>query len=206
MENTFCSPEVEVMCAGFIHNKEKRDCWWNVLCYVFSHSPFWNPICAVHPEVAEILRKSKPQKVGQNWHKPKISARRLAVLRKQYIDQGYHWPEKPMVDRGLDRLPKGRKDEKRKEERSVDTVVWGYRNPYRVYMKRFRVQLVPVCDETKWHLKQAARTWSSGNGGIFSAVDNQSISQSVSQSVASYEHHMIAVGKQQATSFICTRK
>ena len=67
--------------------------------------------------MAEILRKSKPQKVGDNWHKTKISARRLAVLRKQYIAQGYYWPENPMVDRGLDRVPKGHKDEKRKEER-----------------------------------------------------------------------------------------
>lgn len=91
------------------------------------------------------MRKSKPQKVGWNWHKPKISARRLAVLKKQYKAQGYHWPEKPMVDRGLDRLPKGHKYEKRKEERSVDTkVVWGYRIPYHVYMKRFRGWLVPV--------------------------------------------------------------
>ena len=73
----------------------------------------------VHPEVAEILRKSKPQKVGDEWHKPKISARRLADLRKQYIAKGYYWPEKPMVDRGLDRMPKGHKYEKRKEERCV---------------------------------------------------------------------------------------
>lgn len=39
------------------------------------------------------------------------------MLKKQYKAQGYHWPEKPMVDRGLDRLPKGHKYEKRKEER-----------------------------------------------------------------------------------------
>lgn len=71
----------------------------------------------VHPEVAEILQKSKPQKMGRTWHKPKISARRLAMLRKQYIAQGYYWPDKPMVDRGLDRLPKGHKYEKQKEER-----------------------------------------------------------------------------------------
>ena len=73
----------------------------------------------VHPEVAEILGKSKPQKVGDKWHKPKISARRLADLRKQYIAKGYYWPEKPMVDRGLDRMPKGHKYERRKEERCV---------------------------------------------------------------------------------------
>lgn len=71
----------------------------------------------VHPEVQEILLKSKPQKVGRNWHKPKISARQLAVLRRQCIAQGYYWPDKPMVDRGLDRLPKGHKYEKRKQER-----------------------------------------------------------------------------------------
>ena len=76
----------------------------------------------VHPEVAEILRKSKPQKVGDKWHKPKISARRLADLRKQCIAKGYYWPEKPMVDRGLDRMPKGHKYEKRKEERCVTTL------------------------------------------------------------------------------------
>ena len=57
--------------------------------------------------------------VLDKWHKPKISARRLADLRKQYIAQGYYWPEKPMVDRGLDRMPKGHKYEKRKEERCV---------------------------------------------------------------------------------------
>ena len=45
------------------------------------------------------------------------------MLRKQYIAQGYYWPDKPMVDRGLDRLPKGHKYEKQKEERLVENKI-----------------------------------------------------------------------------------
>ena len=87
--------------------------------FVIAVPKFDNVLPPVHPKVAEILQKSKPQKAGDKWHKPKISARRLADLRKQYIAKGYYWPEKPMVDRGLDRMPKGHKYEKRKEERCV---------------------------------------------------------------------------------------
>ena len=43
----------------------------------------------------------------------------MADLSKQYMAKGYYWPEKFMVDRGLDRMPKGHKYEKRKEERCV---------------------------------------------------------------------------------------
>ena len=71
----------------------------------------------MHPEVADILLRSKPEFVRGNWRKPKISARRLADLRTQYVAKGFYWPEKPMVDRGLDRTPKGHKFQRLKEER-----------------------------------------------------------------------------------------
>lgn len=71
----------------------------------------------VHPEVAEILRKSKGQLVDGKWHKPLYNARALAALRNEYIAKGFYWPERPMRDRGLDRTPKGHKRAIRKEER-----------------------------------------------------------------------------------------
>ena len=74
-------------------------------------------ILTVHPEVAEILRKSKGQLVDGKWHKPLYNARTLAALRNEYIAKGFYWPERPMRDRGLDRTPKGHKREIRKEER-----------------------------------------------------------------------------------------
>ncbi|XP_001640517.2 uncharacterized protein LOC5520690 [Nematostella vectensis] len=72
---------------------------------------------SVSPEVAQILEDSRPKFINNNWHKPKISARRLAELRKAYIAQGFYWPKKPMIDRGLDKTPKGHKYEQEKEER-----------------------------------------------------------------------------------------
>lgn len=55
--------------------------------------------------------------MGNNWHKPKLSARRVAELRKKYLAQGYYWPERPLVDRGMDKTPKGHKYEREKEEK-----------------------------------------------------------------------------------------
>lgn len=71
----------------------------------------------VHPEIVEILEKSRPQLVGNNWHKPKLSARRVAELRKKYVALGYFWPQRPLVDRGLDKTPKGHQYERVKEEK-----------------------------------------------------------------------------------------
>ena len=76
-------------------------------------------ILTVHPEVAEILRKSKGRLVDGKWHKPLYNARALAALRNEYIAKGFYWPERPMRDRGLDRTPKGHKRAIRKEERWV---------------------------------------------------------------------------------------
>jgi len=71
----------------------------------------------VHPEIIEILEKSRPKLVGNNWHKPKLSARRVAELRKKYVALGCYWPLRPLVDRGLDKTPKGHKYERDKEEK-----------------------------------------------------------------------------------------
>ena len=73
----------------------------------------------VHPEVAKLLQDSKPRLVNRNWRKPRISARRLAELRKKYIAMGFYWPEKTLIDRGLDKPPKGHRFEREKQERLV---------------------------------------------------------------------------------------
>ena len=90
------------------------------LAHLSSHvnRPF---VClvTVHPEVAKILRDSRPRLMHRNWRKPRISARRLAELRKKYIAMGFYWPEKPMADRGLDKTPKGHRYEREKQARLV---------------------------------------------------------------------------------------
>jgi hypothetical protein len=71
----------------------------------------------VSEEVARLLEMSKPTFVNGRYVKAKLSARRLAMVRKQYIANGYFWPEKPLRDRSLDMTSKVSKKEKAKEER-----------------------------------------------------------------------------------------
>ncbi len=80
--------------------------------FVFSEPP-----PRVSAPVARILENSKAKLVNGKLIKPKYNARKLARLRKQYISEGYYWPEKPMRDRTLDKAPAGTKREKEREER-----------------------------------------------------------------------------------------
>lgn len=63
---------------------------------------------------------SKPTFVNGCYVKAKLSARRLAEKRKQYIAAGFYWPEKPLRDRSLDMISKGTKREREKVARCVD--------------------------------------------------------------------------------------
>lgn len=83
----------------------------NELSYVFVEHP------CVSEEVAKLLEMSKPTFVNGRYVKAKLSARRLAEKRKQYIAAGYYWPEKPLRDRSLDMMSKGTKQEKKREAR-----------------------------------------------------------------------------------------
>ncbi|XP_028414319.1 uncharacterized protein LOC114537485 isoform X2 [Dendronephthya gigantea] len=71
----------------------------------------------VSDEVAKWLELSKPTFVNGRYVKAKLSARRLAKIRKQYVSDGYYWPTKPLRDRSLDMVPKYSKKEKAREER-----------------------------------------------------------------------------------------
>ena len=81
---------------------------------------------SVHPHVATVLQNSRPKFVRGNWRKAKVSGRRLAELRKMYVSMGYYWPEKPMIDRGLDTTPKGHRYEREKEARLVCVLGFNY--------------------------------------------------------------------------------
>eukprot|EP00794_Sanderia_malayensis_P020562 gene20562-22584_t len=73
----------------------------------------------VSAPVARILENSRPKIVNGVFFKPRYNGRQLAKLRKQYISEGYYWPEKPMRDRTLDRTPAGTKREREREERKM---------------------------------------------------------------------------------------
>lgn len=71
----------------------------------------------VSDEVARWLEMSKPTFVNGRYVKAKLSARRLAKIRKQYVSGGYYWPTKPLRERSLDMTPKHSRKEKGREER-----------------------------------------------------------------------------------------
>ena len=75
------------------------------------------PPPTVSAPVRRILENSKSRYVDGQLVRPKYNARKVARLRKQYIAEGYYWPDKPMRDRNLDNAPAGKMRHKRREER-----------------------------------------------------------------------------------------
>ncbi|XP_062503077.1 uncharacterized protein LOC134180029 [Corticium candelabrum] len=73
------------------------------------------------PKLADAVKKiidlSKPLYIDGQWKKPRISGRKYARLRKQFVSSGYYWPEKPLRDRSKDVPSKGHKWEREREER-----------------------------------------------------------------------------------------
>ena len=73
--------------------------------------------------VKKILALAKPVYLDGQWKKPKISGRKLACLRGQYVAAGYYFPQKPLRDRSRDLPPKGHKWQRQKEGRYVGWAV-----------------------------------------------------------------------------------
>eukprot|EP01094_Clydonella_sp_ATCC50884_P010720 TRINITY_DN2055_c4_g2_i1.p2 TRINITY_DN2055_c4_g2~~TRINITY_DN2055_c4_g2_i1.p2 ORF type:complete len:251 (-),score=59.32 TRINITY_DN2055_c4_g2_i1:89-841(-) len=74
-------------------------------------------------EYAALLSRARPQFMYGRWRKPKVSARRVAEIRKAALEQGEPWvdPRAPKVYKPRHPLarvgPKGHKHEKLKEKR-----------------------------------------------------------------------------------------
>lgn len=69
--------------------------------------------------ILKLQQLARPTFVDGRWRKPKISARKLAVLRKSLVVDGVWWPPRPLRDRGADKPLKLRKWERQKEERQA---------------------------------------------------------------------------------------
>ena len=69
--------------------------------------------------VLKLQQLAKPTFVDGRWRKPKISARKLAMLRKSLVMDGILWPPRPLRDRRADKPLKLRKWERQKEERQA---------------------------------------------------------------------------------------
>lgn len=71
----------------------------------------WQRRAAPHPALP---LASLPLQINGSWHKPLISAKNAARLRKEALQQGKEWPfEKPAAE-AVRRKPKGHKHDREK--------------------------------------------------------------------------------------------
>lgn len=106
--------------------------------------------------VLKLQQLARPTFVDGRWRKPKISARKLAMLRKSLVMDGVLWPPRPLRDRGADKPLKLRKWERQKEERQAFCAC--LRAPCIVHIIHYCMTVFPRALAGKSRLKRTCAT------------------------------------------------